>query len=320
MKVLLTGAAGFIGSHVADLLIKQGHSVIAVDNFNDYYNPDFKEDNVSHLIGHEAYQLVRADITNEASMRAVFSEHKPDAIIHLAAQAGVRISIQEPLRAATNNITATYILLELAHEFGVKDFVFASSSSVYGNQEKTPFSESDPVDLPISPYAATKKACELIAYTYHHLYKMNCVGLRFFTVYGERGRPDMSPYIFADAIINDKPLRRYGDGSMERDFTYIDDIASGVVACLGKDLGYAIINLGNSNSVTLRDYIATFEKILGKSAIIDEQPLQPGDVFKTYADVSQAKALLNWEPTTDLETGLTKFLTWFKENRSGKPL
>ncbi len=319
MTILLTGAAGFIGSHVADLLLEDGHTVIGVDNFNDYYKTDFKEENVAHNLSNKNYQLERADISDEPAMRAIFTEHKIDAVIHLAAQAGVRISIQEPLRAQNSNIAATYLLLELAKEQDIKEFIFASSSSVYGNQEKVPFSEDDLVDNPISPYAASKKACELIAYTYHHLYDMNCVGLRFFTVYGERGRPDMSPYLFADMIINDKPLRRYGDGSMERDFTYIGDIAAGVVACLRKNLGYEIINLGNSNSVTLNDYIATFEKIIGKKAIIKQEPLQPGDVHKTYADVSKAKRLLNWEPTTNLEEGLTKFVTWFKEERAHNP-
>ncbi|MFC1598174.1 GDP-mannose 4,6-dehydratase [Patescibacteria group bacterium] len=319
LTILLTGAAGFIGSHVADKLIEQGHTVIAVDNFSDYYDPRFKEENVAHHKKTENYTLHRTDISDYAALKEIFQKADVDVIIHLAAQAGVRISIQKPLLCERSNLTGTYNLLELAHEFGIKDFIFASSSSVYGNQEKTPFTETDPVDHPISPYAATKKACELIAYTYHHLYDMNCVGLRFFTVYGERGRPDMSPYIFANAILNDKPLSRFGDGSMERDFTYIDDIVNGVVACIGKKLGYKIINLGNSSAVTLNDYIATFEKVIGKKANIEEKPEQPGDVKKTFADASQAKKLLGWEPTTDLETGLTKFVKWFKQERQDNP-
>ncbi len=319
MTILLTGAAGFIGSHVADRLLKRGDTVIAVDNFNDYYNPQFKEENISHNSKNPKYHLERADIADEKVMRALFEKYKIDSIIHLAAQAGVRISIQEPLHVQKNNIAATFILLELSREYSVNEFIFASSSSVYGNQKKAPFSETDSVDRPISPYAASKKANELISYTYHHLYRMNCVGLRFFTVYGERGRPDMSPYLFADMIINNKPLRRYGDGSMERDFTYIDDIADGVVACIGKNLGYEIINLGNSNSVTLNEYIETFEKVIGKKANIDQHPEQPGDVQKTYADVSKAKELLNWEPKTNLEEGLTKFIAWFEKYRAEKP-
>ncbi|HLD21324.1 MAG TPA: GDP-mannose 4,6-dehydratase [Patescibacteria group bacterium] len=317
MNILLTGAAGFIGSHTADKLLELGHSVIAVDNFCDYYNPQFKEENVAHHFTNATphYTLIRADITDLVAMRAIFQDHSIDCIIHLAAQAGVRISIQKPLLAQKVNIEGTYNLFELAREFNIQQVIFASSSSVYGNQQKTPFSENDPVDHPISPYAATKKACELIAYTYHHLYQMNCVGLRFFTVYGERGRPDMSPYLFADAILHEKPIRKFGDGSTQRDYTYINDIVSGILACIEKPLGYEIINLGNSHTVTLNEYIETFERVIGKKAIIDQQPLQPGDVNKTFADTRKAKQLLNWQPTTSLEQGLTKFLTWFEKYR-----
>lgn len=319
MTILLTGAAGFIGSHVADKLIDAGETVLAVDNFCDYYNPAFKEENVAHHAKNPNYRLFRVDITDYDGMRKIFLQHHVDIIIHLAAQAGVRISIQKPLHAQKVNIEGTYTIFELAREFGVRDVIYASSSSVYGNQEKAPFSEDDNVDTPISPYAATKKANELIAYTYHHLYDMNCIGLRFFTVYGERGRPDMSPYLFADMILNEKPLRRYGDGSMERDFTYIDDIVNGVIACIGKPLGYEVINLGNNNCVTLNDYIGAFEHVTGKKAIIDEHPEQPGDVRKTYASIDKAKRLLGWEPTTNLDQGLKKFMSWFKENRQDNP-
>lgn len=315
MNILLTGAAGFIGSHLADRLLTLGHSVIAVDNFSDYYNPQFKEENVAQHTGNDSYRLHRLDISDSDDLRQIFESEKIDMIMHMAAQAGVRISIQKPLHTQKMNIEATYNIFELAREFGVKDVVFASSSSVYGNQEKTPFSENDAVDHPISPYAASKKACELIAYTYHHLYSMNCIGLRFFTVYGERGRPDMSPYLFTQAILNEKPLRKFGDGSKMRDFTYIEDIINGVVSCIGKNLGYEIINLGNSNAVSLNEYIAILEKIIGKKAIIDQQSDQPGDIKKTFADVSKAKQLLGWEPTTDLEEGLPKFVEWFKKNR-----
>lgn len=315
MTILLTGAAGFIGSHTTERLLADGHTVIGVDNFSDYYNPEFKEFNVDHLTNNDSFTLVRADITDLDAMRAIFEQHSVDMVIHLAAQAGVRISIEKPLLAQKTNIEATYNLLELCREFGVKDFTFASSSSVYGNRDNAPFSEADVVDHPISPYAATKKACELIAYTYHHLYDMNCIGLRFFTVYGERGRPDMSPYKFADFILHEKPLTKFGDGSSQRDYTYIDDIVSGVVACVGKKFGYEIFNLGNSNTVTLNEYIATFEKVTGKKAIIEQLPDQPGDVKKTYADITKAKTMLGWEPTTNLEEGLTKFIAWFKEHR-----
>lgn len=316
MTILVTGAAGFIGSHVTDLLLAQGHTVVGVDDFNDYYNPAFKEENIAHLADNDKFVLVRADVSDEAAMTALFAQHTFDSIIHLAAQAGVRVSFDEPLLATQTNIFGTNLLLELAHRNGVNEFIYASSSSVYGNQEKTPFSETDPVDHPVSIYAATKKANELFAYAYHSAYGMNCVGLRFFTVYGERGRPDMSPYLFADYIMHDKPLRRYGDGSMMRDFTYVGDIAAGVVACIGKNLGYEVINLGNEEPVTLNAYIAMFENIIGKKAIIDEHPVPLGDVKKTVADGSKAKKLLGWEPTTTLEDGLTRFIEWFKSNRA----
>lgn len=315
MKILVTGAAGFIGSHVTDKLLALGHTVVGLDNFNDYYNPEFKEFNISHLKDNDSFSLVRADITDQPAMKDLFDEHEFESVIHLAAQAGVRISLEKPVDCQNVNVMGTGVLLEEARQHGIDEFIYASSSSVYGNQEKTPFSESDPVDHPVSIYAATKKANELMAFTYHDAFGMNTVGLRFFTVYGERGRPDMSPYLFADFIINEKPLRRYGDGSMRRDFTYVDDIANGVVACVGKKLGYEVINLGNSGSVSLNEYIETFEDIIGKKAVIDEHPVPPGDVFQTFADVSKAKELLDWEPKTDLRTGLTKFVTWFKEHR-----
>lgn len=326
MNILLTGAAGFIGSHVADKLLQKGAAVLAVDNFSPYYNPQFKENNVAPNLSNPNYQLFKTDITNFDELRTIFQKNRIDLIIHLAAQTGVRISIQKPLLAQKVNIESTYNIFELAREFKVRDVIFASSSSVYGNQQKIPFSETDNVDNPISPYAATKKACELIAYTYHHLYQMNCVGLRFFTAYGERGRPDMSPYIFMNAILHDQPIPRFGDGTMQRDFTYIDDIVDGVWRCVelcktslpvsatSKPF-FEIINLGNAHPVSLNEYIATFEKVTGKNARIEERPRPAGDVDKTFADTSKARRLLGWQPTTTLEQGLTKFYHWFKQNR-----
>lgn len=319
MNILLTGAAGFIGSHTTDKLLELGNTVIAVDNFCDYYPVRFKESNVSHLEENPNFHLYRADITDYAALEKIFAAHKIDVVIHLAAQAGVRISIEKPLLAQQINVIGTGNIFELAKEHDVREVIYASSSSVYGNHGKTPFSEADPLERPISPYAATKKANELMAYTYHHLYKMHMVGLRFFTVYGERGRPDMSPYIFANAIENEKPLKRFGDGSSRRDFTYVDDIVNGIIACIDSKLGYEVFNLGNSQSISLQEYIETFERVIGKKAIINELPMQPGDVKVTYADVSKAKKLLGWEPTTDLETGLTKFMTWFKNERADNP-
>ncbi len=317
--VLLTGAAGFIGSHTADRLLADGHTVIGVDNFCDYYNTDFKEYNVAHLADNDRFTLFHKDITDKDEMDAIFSNHEIDTVIHLAAQAGVRVSFEDPVGANKVNVIGTSIIFELAHLHDVQEVIYASSSSVYGNNKKVPFSEDDPVDNPVSVYAATKKANELLAYTYHDAYGMDMVGLRFFTVYGERGRPDMSPYLFAEMISNDKPLRRYGDGSMERDFTYVQDIVSGIVACMGKKLGYEIINLGNSQSISLNEYIATFEKLLNKKAKIEEHPVPAGDVEKTFANTTKARKLLGWEPTTNLEEGLTKFIAWFKENRQANP-
>lgn len=314
MQILVTGAAGFIGSHVVDRLLQDGHTVIGVDAFTDFYSPLYKEDNVAEHLKHPNYSLHRADITDAVAMKKVFQQSF-DAIIHLAAQAGVRASIENPLLFQKTNVEGSYLLFELAKQNNIQTIIFASSSSVYGNRSNVPFSESDSVDHPISPYAATKKATELIAYTYHHLYNMNCIGLRFFTVYGERGRPDMAPYLFTEAILNDKPIQRFGDGSMQRDFTYINDIVDGVVRCLDKYFGYEIINLGNSSPISVQEFIATIERITGKTANIQQQPERPGDVEKTYADITKAKELLGWAPTTTLENGMRAFISWFKEHR-----
>lgn len=315
MRILVTGAAGFIGSHLTDRLLDLGHDVIGIDNFNDYYNPLYKEDNIAAALTHPRFTLHRVDICDIDEMERIMNEQPIDTVIHLAAQAGVRISIQQPLRAHKNNVEGTLVIFETARKAGIRDIIFASSSSVYGNQPTAPFSETLNVDNPISPYAATKKANELLAYTYHHLYNMHMTGLRFFTVYGERGRPDMSPYLFADALLHEKPIKKFGNGTSLRDFTYVDDIVSGIIACIQKNLGYEIFNLGNSQPVTLNDYIATFERVTGKTAIIDQLPMQPGDVFMTAADTSKAQRLLDWQPTTSLEEGLTRFVKWFKIHR-----
>jgi UDP-glucuronate 4-epimerase len=315
MHILVTGAAGFIGSHVTDRLLSDGHRVSGIDNFSDYYNPDFKEENIKTAQTHPNYTLYRSDIGDHTTLAAIFAANHFDAIIHLAAQAGVRVSIEKPIHTATTNIIGTLHLLELCKEFGVQQFIFASSSSVYGNHPIVPLKESEQLDSPISPYAASKKSCELFTSTYHHLYDINCIGLRFFTVYGERGRPDMSPYLFTDSLLHRRPLKKFGDGSMQRDFTYIDDIVDGIVRCLTIKPGYAIINLGNHQPVSLNDYIATLERVTGETAIIDQLPEQPGDVRRTMADISLATQLLDWTPTTDLETGLAKFVDWFRKNR-----
>lgn len=313
MRILLTGAAGFIGSHVADRLIALEHDVIGIDNFSDYYSPEIKKKNIAHIENHPRYTIKKVDITDAASVSDLFEERSFDAIIHLAAQPGVRASIENPLRTQKVNIEGTMILFEAAKKYGVKKIVFASSSSVYGGSAHIPFQESESLTTPLSPYAATKQACELLAYTYHALYRIDMVGLRFFTVYGERGRPDMSPYLFIDAIHNGKELTQFGDGSSERDFTYISDIVDGVVASLEKVKGYEIINLGNSDSITLREYIALLENIIGKKASIVQKSPQPGEMPKTYADITKANALLDWKPRVSLETGLQNMVHWYMD-------
>lgn len=321
MAILVTGGAGFIGSHTIRALLSRGESVICVDNFNDFYNPEIKEKNIRGFLNNKNFKLCRADICDFNKLKKVFLENEIDLIIHLAARAGVRPSIQNPILYSKVNIDGTLNLLELAREFKISNFIFASSSSVYGNNKKVPFSEKDNVDNPISPYAATKKAGELICYTYHKLYKISIVCLRFFTVYGPSGRPDMAPYKFTKLIFEGKEVPMYGDGSSCRDYTYINDIVSGIVSSIGYVKAhkcYEIFNLGNSQTVKLRQLIAVIEKLLDKKAKIKRLPSQPGDVEKTYADISKAKKFLGWSPKTKIEEGMEKFVEWYKENEKLK--
>ena len=316
--ILVTGAAGFIGSHSSQRLLDEGQKVIGIDNFNDYYNQNWKKENIEQLKQNPNFIFHQVDIRDLEALRGIAKEEKIDAIIHLAARAGVRPSIADPILYEEVNVRGTVNMLEIAKEFEIKQFVFASSSSVYGNQQKTPFSETDNVDNPISPYAATKKACELIAYTYSHLYDINTIGLRFFTVYGPAGRPDMAPYLFTESILNDKAINKFGDGSSRRDYTYIDDIVSGVVSALNLDHSYEIINLGNNTPVSLNEFIETLEKITGKTMKINQMEMQPGDVDQTYADIAKAQELLGYDPKTSFEDGLRKFVKWYRENRFNK--
>jgi len=297
MGVLITGGAGFIGSHVARKLLERGDSVVIVDNFNDYYDPKIKTDRMSRLMGDFRGRVIdaRSDIRHRLAMESVFAESEEiDAILHLAAQAGVRYSINHPLEVENINVSGTVNMLELAVQFGVENFVFASSSSVYGGNTKIPFSEEDPVERPISPYAATKRACELMAYTYHHLHQLKTTGLRFFTVYGPWGRPDMSLFKFTKAILNKKPIDVYNYGKMKRDFTYIEDIVHGILKALDADLGYEIINLGNSHPVDLEYVIRILGEELHAHVEKNYMPMQEGDVPATYADISKAQRLLGF--------------------------
>ena len=315
MTILVTGAAGFIGSHLSERLVRQGMSVVGLDNFDPFYEPAVKWNNIAELLTSPNFRLVEGDIRNPVLAEKVFREGQFDMVVHLAAKAGVRPSIQDPAGYVDVNINGTVILLEAARAAGIKKFIFASSSSVYGNNEKVPFSETDNVDNPISPYAATKKAGELICYTYSHLYGMDMTCLRFFTVYGPRQRPDLAIHKFARLIEQGKAIPVYGDGSMERDFTYIEDIIDGVVASMKQCQGYHIYNLGESRPVRLDVLIAELEKALGKKAIIDRQPEQPGDVKRTFADVQKAVLELGYQPKTQLADGLKAFVVWMRRGR-----
>jgi len=314
LKILVTGCAGFIGSHVAEALLLRGDTVIGIDNINDYYDPAKKEKNLEILKKHKKFVFYKEDIRNYDNLKRIFIRENPDKVVHLAARAGVRASIQNPLLYQEVNIRGTLNLLELAKNSKAKSFVFASSSSVYGNQEKTPFSEDDDVSTPISPYAATKRAGELLCYTYHHIYNTSITCLRFFTVYGPRGRPDMAPYKFTKLIIEGKPVPRYGDGTTKRDYTYITDIVKGVIAAIDKELSFEIINLGNNKPVMLNDFIRVIEEATHRKAIIKEMPMQPGDVNITYADIRKAQRLLGYQPETSIEEGMKKFVEWYEKD------
>ncbi|MGA2093246.1 MAG: SDR family NAD(P)-dependent oxidoreductase [Sedimentisphaerales bacterium] len=321
MKAIVTGAAGFIGSHLCERLLKNGWSVVGVDNFDNFYAPQIKRDNIKDCLANSRFQMIEADVRDTGKMNDIVgkgadstSSPPAEVIVHLAAKAGVRPSIEQPLVYADVNINGTMSLLEAARKNRTGKFIFASSSSVYGNNKKTPFSESDNVDFPISPYAATKKAGELLCHTYHHLYGIPLTCLRFFTVYGPRQRPDLAIHKFARLIEQGKPIPVFGDGNMLRDFTYIDDIIDGTMAAISKCAGFNIYNLGESKPISVSDLIKELEKALGKKAIIERLPKQPGDVEKTFADVSKARKDLGYNPNTDISAGLNRFVKWLKHN------
>ena len=313
MKIFVTGAAGFIGSHLCERLLNDGCKIVGVDSFDEFYDPYIKRRNIERCLKDKQFRLIEADIRSHDAMdQAIGNDF--DAIVHLAARAGVRPSIAEPVLYADVNINGTMVLLEAAKKYEINKFIFASSSSVYGNNEKVPFSEEDNVDFPISPYAATKKAGELICHTYHHLYGISITCLRFFTVYGPRQRPDLAIHKFARLIEAGKPIPVFGDGSMMRDFTYIDDIIDGTVAAIEKCNGFHIYNLGESQPIAVNDLISEIEKALGRKAIKEYLPPQPGDVERTYADVTKAIQDLGYQPSTPIETGLARFATWLRQS------
>jgi UDP-glucuronate 4-epimerase len=313
VKAVVTGAAGFIGSHLSERLLKDGLTVVGVDNFDGFYDPRVKRRNIAGCLSSPSFQLMEADIRDRAAMETAITDDT-DVIVHLAARAGVRPSIAEPMLYADVNINGTLVLLELARQRHIGRFVFASSSSVYGNNRTVPFAEEDNVDFPISPYAATKKAGELICHTYHHLYGIAINCLRFFTVYGPRQRPDLAIHKFARLIEEGQPVPIYGDGTMMRDFTYIDDIINGVVAAIDRCRDYEIYNLGESQPISVNDLITELEHALGKNAIRQYLPLQPGDVDRTYADIAKAETCLGYKPSTDIQTGLARFVAWLRQN------
>jgi len=314
MKVLITGAAGFIGSHLCERLLGDGWTVVGVDNFDDFYDPQIKRRNIDGCLKDKNFQLVEADIRDSAAMNKTVSDGV-EIIVHLAARAGVRPSIAQPLLYADVNVNGTMVLLEAAKKHKVENFIFGSSSSVYGNNRKVPFSEDDNVDFPISPYAATKKAGELICHAYYDLYDISITCLRLFTVYGPRQRPDLAIHKFASLIEQGKPIPVYGDGTMMRDFTYIDDIIDGTVAAMQKCEGFNIYNIGESRPIVVNDLITEIEKALGKKAIKEYLPLQPGDVERTYADVTKAVRELGYNPKTTIQAGLAEFVKWLRQNR-----
>lgn len=313
-RYFVTGGAGFIGSHLIDKLLGDGNSVITIDNFDDFYPREVKLKNISNASKNANFQLVEGDIRDGKILDELFSKNQFDIVIHLAAKAGVRPSIDNSSEYYDVNISGTVSLLEAMKKHNLKNLIFASSSSIYGNNKNIPFSESDFVGFPISPYAATKKSGELICHTYHHLhnFKINC--LRFFTVYGPRQRPDLAISKFSRLINKGEKIPVFGDGSSQRDYTYIDDIIQGILLAIDNLNGFEIINLGESRTIKLIDLITIIENEIGKKAIIDYQPFQPGDVQITYADISKAKKLLNYNPTFEIEKGIKNFVEWMKEN------
>ena len=318
-KILVTGAAGFIGFHLVQKLCADGVQVLGYDNLNDYYDVSLKEARLAELKKHNSFEFIQDDLENDAVMAKAFSDFKPDTVIHLAAQAGVRYSIDNPRAYIDSNLTGFLNILEGCRHNDVKHLVFASSSSVYGSNTKVPFSENDNVDHPISLYAATKKSNELMAHSYAHLYDIPCTGLRFFTVYGPWGRPDMAYFKFASKIMKGEAIDVYNHGDMKRDFTYIDDIVDGVIKSSNEipqgddNAPYNIYNIGNNQPENLMDMIGFLETALGKKAELNMLPMQPGDVPSTCADIDKLSEATGFEPTTDLKIGLEKFATWYRE-------
>jgi UDP-glucuronate 4-epimerase len=315
MKILVTGGAGFIGSNLIKRLLEEGYEIVCLDNFSDYYNPEIKRNNIKHFLREERFDLIEADIRDRDTLKKIFEKYKFLKVIHLAAQAGVRLSLKQPNLYVDVNVNGTLNLLELSREYKVKSFIFGSSSSVYGATKEIPFSEEGKL-RPISPYGVSKRTGELLCYTYNHLYNIPVIVLRFFTVYGPRQRPDMAIYKFTKLIDEGKEIYLYGDSKTSRDYTYISDIVEGIISALNKDFNYEIFNLGDSNPTTLSHLISLIEKNLGKSAKIKYLPEQPGDPSVTFADISKSKRMLNYNPEIKIEEGIKRFVEWYKNEKS----
>jgi len=311
--ILVTGAAGFIGFHLSKKLLEMGERVVGVDNLNSYYDVNLKKARLEILKSNNNFGFYKEDIQNLDGLKDIFKQHQVEIICNLAAQAGVRHSLKDPFSYQKSNLEGFLNLLELARKYKVKNFVYASSSSIYGNNKNIPFSVDDRVDTPISLYAATKKANELIAHAYSHLYQIPCTGLRYFTVYGPWGRPDMALFLFTDAILKEMPINVYNYGRMKRDFTYIDDIVEGTIAALKRPVPYEVFNLGNSDSVHLLDFIRILEEELGQEAEKNMMPMQPGDVAETAADIQKTRKLLGFNPKTPLREGIKEFVAWYRQ-------
>ena len=312
MKVLVTGGAGFIGSHVVEALLARGDEVICLDNFNDYYDPAYKRRNVASVLSHPAYTLYEADVRDADAMEHLFATERPDRVIHLAAMAGVRYSIERAPLYVEVNVQGTVNLLEAARRHQVHNFVFASTSSVYGRSTHIPFREDDATDQPLAPYPATKKAGEVMGYAYHNLFGLNFTAVRFFSVYGPRGRPDMMPYVVTERICRDEEIVLFDAGEMSRDWTYIADIVAGVVAALDADLPYEVINLGRGEPVLMADFVRLVERLVGKRARLITPAAPPSEPPITYADVSKARHLLGYHPQTSVEEGMQRFVDWYQ--------
>jgi UDP-glucuronate 4-epimerase len=315
MRVLVTGGAGFIGSHLVERLLAEGHRVVCLDNFDDFYDPALKRRNLAAALKHLGFRLVEGDLRDADGLETLFAGEKFDLVAHLAARAGVRPSVEDPALYVDVNLRGTVYLLEACKRHAVRRFISASSSSVYGNSSRVPFSEDDPVNTPISPYAATKKAGELLCHTYHHLYGMDIACLRYFTVYGPRQRPEMAIHHFTRSIFEGKKISLFGDGSSRRDYTYINDAVEGTLGAFRREHGFQVYNIGESQTITLAELLAAIEEQVGKKAIIEHLPEQPGDVKLTYAEIGKARERLGYNPQTKIREGLARFVQWYLEEK-----